>query len=263
MPRPRGEGAAGRSHWRRLKRLMLTRFKQALVIALGIGLAAAMVALGLWQLDVYHRQGTAAAARRASAPPVPLSSVAGPGASAIQGYGLSVAFDGTYDPSLQLLVPQEDVAGQFRVLTGLRQPDGSVVAVVRGVVSTPTAPPPPGGMVHQVGVLLPTEEHVPTTDLPSGQMASVRLPALAQQWPGPLIDGFVTLSSADAASQGLAAAQLQLPEASGRLRNVAYVGQWWLFAAFTLFMAFRMARDLGVREAEVVEITTERPAEPT
>jgi len=135
--------------------------------------------------------------------------------------------------------------------------------VVRGVVSDPSAPAPPSGQVHQVGVLLPTEEHMPSTDLPTGQIASVRLPALAQQWPGPLIDGFVTLSSADAASQGLAAAQLQLPEASGRLRNVAYVGQWWLFAAFTLFMAFRMARDLGVRDVEVVEITTERPVEPT
>jgi surfeit locus 1 family protein len=241
----------------------MTRFKQALVIALGIGLAAAMITLGFWQLDVYHRQGSAAAARRASAPSVPLSSVAAPGESATQGYGLSVAFDGNYDPALQLLVPMADGAGQFRVLSGLRQSDGSVVAVVRGVVSDASAPAPPTGNVHQVGVLLPTEEYVPSTDLPSGQIASVRLPALAQQWPGPLIDGFVTLSSADATNQGLAAAPLQLPEASGRLRNVAYVGQWWLFAAFTLFMAFRMARDLGVREAEVAEITTERPVEPT
>ena len=57
--------------------------------------------------------------------------------------------------------------------------------------------------------------------------------------------------------------QLQLPESGGRIRNGAYVGQWWLFAAFTLFMAFRMARDIGVREAEVAEITADRPAEPT
>jgi surfeit locus 1 family protein len=241
----------------------MTRLKQALVLALGIGLAAVMVTLGFWQLEVYYRQGAAAAARRASAPPVPLNSVARPGASAIEGYGRSVAFQGTYDPALQLLVPAEDSAGQFRVLTGLRQADGSVVAVVRGVVSSPNAPPPPGGTVHQVGVLMPTEEHVPETDLPSGQIASVRLPSLAQQWPGPLIDGFVTLSAADAASQGLAAASLELPEGQGRLRNVAYVGQWWLFAAFTLFMAFRMARDIGLREAEVVEIADDRPVEPT
>ena len=242
----------------------MTRFKQALVIALGVGLAAIMVVLGFWQLQVYHRQGAAAAARQASAPPVPLSSVARAGAPANEGYGRPVAFEGSYDPALQVLVPGEDGAGQFRVLTALRQADGSVVAVVRGVVTEPNAPPPPTGLVQQVGVLLPTEEHVPKTDLPSGQIASVRLPALAQQWPGPMIDGFVTLSSADAARQGLAAAPLRLPEAPGRLRNVAYVGQWWLFAAFVLFMAFRIARDIGREEAEgVVEITPEEPAEPT
>jgi surfeit locus 1 family protein len=241
----------------------MTRFKQALVIALGIGLAAVMVVLGFWQLQVYHRQGAAAAARQASAPPIPLSSVARPGAPANEGYGRPVAFEGNYDPALQLLVPEEDGAG-FRVLTALRQADGSVVAVVRGVVPEPNAPPPPTDPVQQVGVLLPTEEHVPETDLPSGQIASVRLPALAQQWPGPMIDGFVTLSSADAARQGLVAAPLQLPDAPGRVRNVAYVGQWWLFAAFVLFMAFRMARDIGREEgAEVVEITPEGPAEPT
>jgi cytochrome oxidase assembly protein ShyY1 len=162
-----------------------------------------------------------------------------------------VSFHGTYDPGLQLLVPQEDGSGQFRVLTGLRQGDGSVVPVVRGVVSDPTAPPPPSEAVRQIGVLLPTEEYATDTDLPNGQIASVRVPALAQQWPGPLIGGWVNLSSADAASQGLAPAELQLPEGSGRLQNGAYVMQWWLFAAFTIFMAVRMARDIGLRDAEV------------
>jgi len=224
----------------------MTRLKQALLILLGLGLAGAMVALGFWQLAVYDAQGAEAAERRAAAPPVPLGSVARAGESATDGYGRSVAFEGTYDPALQLLIPVE--SEQFRVLTGLRQPDGSLVAVVRGVVSGPNAPAPPSGLVQQVGVLLPTEEHLPEPDLPSGQIASVRLPALAQLWPGPLVSGYVNLSSADAASQGLAPAPLQLPEAAGRLRNGAYSIQWWLFAAFTVFMAFRMARDIGLRD---------------
>lgn len=228
----------------------MTRLKQALVIALGIAVAAAMVVMGYWQLEVYHNQGEAAAERRASAPPVPLGSVARAGAPVKDGYGRSVTFEGSYDPALQLLVPVEDRTDQFRVLSGLRQPDGSLVAVVRGVVfETAAAPLPPSGLVHQVGVLLPSEEHVPETDPAGRQIASVRLPALAQQWPGPLIDGFVTLSSADAARQGLAPAEWRLPEARGRLRNGAYAMQWWLFAAFTLFMASRIARDLG-REPE-------------
>jgi surfeit locus 1 family protein len=241
----------------------MTRFRQALVIALGIAVAAGMIAMGYWQLEVYRDQGQAAAERRASAPPVSLSSVVRAGAPVKDGYGRSVTFQGTYDPALQLLVPVEDRTDQFRVLSGLRQADGSLVAVVRGVVfETATAPPPPSERVNQVGVLLPSEEHVPEADLGSGQMASVRLPALAQQWPGPLIDGFVTLSSADAARQGLTPAEWQLPETRGRLRNGAYAMQWWLFAAFTLFLAFRIARDLR-DQPEVLEITPERPVEPT
>ena len=227
----------------------MTHLKQGLVIAIGLGLAGVMVALGFWQLAVYDSQGAEAAERRASAPPVPLGSVARAGEPATEGYGRSVTLQGIYDPALQLLVPMED--GQFRVLTGLRQADGSVVAVVRGIASGPNAPAPPSGPVQQVGVLLPTEEHLPGADLPSGQIASVRLPALAQQWPGPMIDGYVNLSGADATSQGLTPVVLQLPEAPGRLRNAAYSMQWWLFAAFTLFMAFRMARDIGRNDTEV------------
>lgn len=239
----------------------MTRLKQALVIVLGISLAGAMVGLGFWQLAVSDAQGAEAAARRASAPPVPLGSVARAGEPATDGYGRSVTFQGTYDPELQLLVPME--GGQFRVLTGLRQADGSVLAVVRGVVPEPTAPSPPSGLVRQVGVLLPSEEHLAGADLPTGQIASVRLPALAQQWPGPLIGGYVNLSSTDATSQGLSPAALLLPESPGRLRNGAYSIQWWLFAAFTLFMAFRMARDIGLGNPEVVEITPDHPVEPT
>jgi surfeit locus 1 family protein len=239
----------------------MTLLKQVLLIILGLGLAGAMVALGFWQLAVYDAQGAEAAERRASAPPVPLGSVARAGEPATDGYGRSVTFEGTYDPALQLLVPME--SGQFRVLTGLRQPDGSLLVVVRGVVSGPNAPAPPSGLARQVGVLLPTEEHLPEPDLPGGQIASVRLPALAQLWAGPLIDGYVNLSSGDSTSQGLAPAPAQLPEASGRLRNGAYSIQWWLFAAFTVFMAFRMARDIGLRDPEVADLTPERPVEPT
>jgi cytochrome oxidase assembly protein ShyY1 len=226
----------------------MTYLKQGLVIAVGIGLAGVMVALGFWQLGVYDAQGAEAAERRASAPPVPLGSVARAGEPATDGYGRSVTVQGSYDPALQLLVPTDD--GQFRVLTGLQQADGSVVAVVRGITADPNAPAPPSGPVQQVGVLLPTEEHLPEADLPSGQIASVRLPALAQQWPGPMIGGYVNLSSADAASQGLTPVVLELPEAPGRLRNAAYSMQWWLFAAFTLFMVFRIARDIGRNDTE-------------
>jgi surfeit locus 1 family protein len=225
--------------------------KQSGVVALGVVLAAAMVVLGIWQLDVYQRQGSEAAARRAAAPPVALGAVAPPGGAVDDGYGRRVTFSGTYDASLQLLVPGD---GGYRVLTGLRQSDGSVVAVVRGLESAPDSPPPPAGPVTRTGVLLPSEESSDSAaPLPSGQVASVRLPTLAQTWPGPLVGGFVTLDTDASATEGLTPAAVDLPEAQGRLRNGAYALQWWVFAAFALGMSIRVARDIGRLEERDLE----------
>ena len=243
------------------------RVQQVLILLLALALASAMVLLGIWQLRVYTAQGSAAAERRVAAPPVPLRSVAPAGATVTDGYGRTVTVAGRYDSSLQVLVPVGD-RGPYRVLTALRQDDGSVVAVVRGLVDAGPAPAAPNGAVHQTGVLLPSEEAEPGGPAPAGQLSSVRLPLLAQQWPGPLIDGFVTLSAKDAQAQHLVPATVTLPEARGRLRNGAYAIQWWLFAGFTLVMAVRMARDFGSREAsqlgeDVSEITAEPPQNST
>lgn len=228
-----------------------TWLKQSGVLTLGVLLAAAMVVLGVWQLDVYRAQGQASAQRRAAEPPVALTAVAPPGVVVRDGYGRTVTVSGRYDPRLQLLVPTD---GRYRVLTGLRQDDGSVVAVVRGTVSTPSAGPPPIEPVSRTGVLLPSEEAAdPGPPLPRDQVAVVRLASLAQTWPGPLVNGFVTLDAGGAALEGLAAAQVVLPEAKGRLRNGAYALQWWVFAAFALGMGLRVARDVGRLEEREVE----------
>lgn len=252
--------------------------RQILIVVGGVALAAAMVVLGVWQLDVYHEQGAAASARRAAAAPVPLSRAAPPGVAVTDGFGRSVTFAGTYDPALQELVPTTDGSPGIRVLTGLRQADGSLVPVVRGQLAdrSSPAPPPPTGPVEQTGILLPSEDSGDNGSTPT--RVAVRLPLLAQEWSGPLIGGFVTLSAPDSAVQGLAASPLKLPESSGRLRNGAYAVQWWLFSAFAVVMAVRMARDFGRREVDaagvhptsvdpgetgVTELDTEASAEPT
>jgi surfeit locus 1 family protein len=228
-----------------------TWLKQTGVVALGVVLAAAMVVLGIWQLDVYQRQGSDAAAQRAAAPPVALTQVAPAGGTVGDGYGRRVTFSGTYDPGLQLLVPTD---GGYRVLTGLRQADGSVVAVVRGFETTPDQPAPPSDPVTRTGVLLPSEETSQSTaPLPDGQVATVRLPTLAQTWPGRLVGGFVTLDAQASSAEGLAPVTVALPEAQGRLRNGAYALQWWVFAAFALGMSIRVARDIGRLEERDLE----------
>jgi hypothetical protein len=78
-----------------------------------------------------------------------------------------------------------------------------------------------------------------------------------------LVAGFVTLTAVDASAQGLAPAPVELPQASGRLRNGAYALQWWVFAAFALALAIRMARDQELGSDEVAELTAEEPVEAT
>ena len=231
----------------------MTLVKQIGIILLGCMIAGGMAVLGVWQLRVYTEQGAEASAARAAQPPVPLASVAPAATRVTEGYGLSVQFTGRYDPALQVLVPTEDggSSGSLRVVTGLRQPDGSTVAVVRGLVpaSTTSAPAPPSGEVTQSGVLLPSEE-AGDAAAPTGQgvvLPSIRVPLLAQTWPGPLVDGFVVLSAEDARAGGLPAAPLELPKGQGRLRNGAYAAQWWIFGLFAVVMSARIARDLGRR----------------
>jgi surfeit locus 1 family protein len=229
----------------------MNRLRALLVIVLGLGLAAGMTTAGVWQFRVYTRQGAEAAARRAAEPAVPLTEVAPVGVPVRDGYGRTVSFRGSYEAAHQVLVPVADRTDAFRVVTLLRQDNGSAVAVVRGIVTETTAssggtagPPPPEGPVAQSGILLPSEE-ADASPTGSAELGSVRVPQLAQRWPGPLVEGFVTLSAAEATAQGLEPATVTLPEGRGRLRNGAYALQWWLFAGFTLVMAVRMARDVG------------------
>jgi surfeit locus 1 family protein len=239
----------------------VTRLRQAGIVLVGLGLAAAMVVLGLWQLNVYQSQGSRTAAERVAAPPLDLQTVAPAGVAVTQGFGRTVTFSGRYDPSLQILVATPDDPARFRVLSGLRQSDGSIVPVVRGVTSSANAGPPPAGQQRQEGVLLPSEENAPDIVTPPDQLDAVRLPELAQRWDGQLIGGFVTLSSDSARAQGLLPAPLNLPAAKGRLRNAAYALQWWVFGAFAVAMAIRIARDAGRRDElddlDALEITAD------
>jgi hypothetical protein len=88
----------------------MIRLQQGLLIALGIVLAVMVASAS--QLEVYHRQGEVAAARRAEAPPIPLSSVAQPGTSAAEGFGRSVSFEGATIPPA-VAGAAEDGTGQF------------------------------------------------------------------------------------------------------------------------------------------------------
>ena len=219
--------------------------RQIGIVFLGFLFAAVMVGLGVWQLDVYNEQGQKQAEARAAAPAVALESVARPGQQVTdEAYARQVRFSGGYDPRLQMLVPTGS-GDRYRVLTGLRLPGGGILPVVRGMVTGRQAPPPPTGQVTGTGILMPSEGNATNGPQPSAQPTTVVLPSLAQRWDGLLINGFATLTAAESHAQSLQPVTVALPSSHGRLQNGFYAVQWWVFAAFAIWMGIRMARDWG------------------
>lgn len=222
--------------------------RQIGIVFLGFLLAAVMVGLGIWQLNVYNAQGHKQAEARAAEPAVALETVARPGQQVTDdAYARQVRFTGSYDPRLQSLVAT-GTGNQYRVLTALRLSGGGILPVVRGMATGRQAPPPPTGEVTGTGILMPSEgDSSDSTQgaAPSGQPTTVVLPSLTQQWNGLLINGFATLTATESRAQSLGPVTVALPSAHGRLQNGFYAVQWWIFAAFAIWMGIRMARDWG------------------
>ena len=224
-----------------------SRLVPSAIVALGVVLALVMGWLGLWQAQVFVNTGKSAASAITEGPVLSLDhSVTGDAVGGLWGHTVSVT--GTYLPGQQVLVVGED--GTQRVVTAFLLDDGRVVAVARGVGSMTT--PAPEGLLTQTGVFLPTE--APTDyAVPAGAYGSVRLQALAQVWPQPVVSGYVTLDAAEAFKQGLAAAPVVLPTLQGKERNAGYALQWWAFAAFALVMSVVVARNYRRRGMQLAD----------
>lgn len=224
------------------------------LLAVVLAAVSAMAWLGSWQLDRARQLGVDAQRERLAEDPVALTSLFGPrerfpGEAAER----PVSVDGRWEPDDQLLVPDRRRQGEsgFWVLTPLRLDDGSVLAVVRGFTpsrsaAVGSAATLPGGVAEVSGVLLPGE---PTDPRPPGQPAAV--PAgeleridpveLIEVWDGPLYTGFVV--AVPPVGDGLLDVPLISDRSGLALQNLSYAVQWWIFAAFGLWLWFRLVRD--------------------
>lgn len=168
---------------------------------------------------------------------------------------------GTYAD--QFLVPGrklEDREG-FYVLNMLRTDSGKALPVVRGWLpgsaTDARVPAAPKSEVTVTGDLQASENtHSDGVNvrggLPSGQVGMISAATLVNLVPYDVYDAWVTLPEAEAGGTGGAMKPVPAaaPEGSGldlkAFQNLGYTGEWFVFAAFVLFMWFRLVR----REAE-------------
>ncbi len=217
------------------------------IVALGVVLALVMGWLGLWQAQVFVNTGKSAAAAITEGTALALdASVTGGSVGGLWGH--TVIMSGRYLPDEQVLVVGSD--GAQRVVTAFQLADGRVVAVARGV--GPITSTAPSGDLTQTGVFLPTEAQTDHA-VPTGSYGSVRLQALAQIWPQPVVSGYLTLDASEASQQGLTAAPVVLPTLQGKERNAGYALQWWAFAAFALVMSVIIARNYRRRGLQLAD----------
>ena len=230
---------------------------------LALVLVGACLGLGQWQLD------RAAAFQRSAGggsepAPVPLPSLTAP-KGVLDGavIGRLVTVSGTYDATHAFLVPDRVLDGLsgFWLLSVVRLSSGAGALVVRGwepTVAAAAADPPPAGQVVVTGRLMDAEDPSgglpPGTVLPPGQVPAASPVALLSLVPYQLYDGYVVLRS-EQPPVAMGPTLVPSPRSGNAvpgfyLQHLAYVGLWWLFAAFVVFFWWRLVRDQVAQRPE-------------
>ena len=206
----------------------------------GVLLAAACVALGMWQLDRNEQRQARNALIEANLdrPPVSVDDVLRPGEPVDPAdEWVNVRVEGRYDTEHELAVRMRPRAGQpgVHVLTPLVTADGAAVLVDRGFVPSPGAqipdlPAPPPGEVEVTGRVRPSEDRrVPGGDPAAGAIRYIDLDAIAAVLPYPVYGGWIELASEDPPPAADPPEPVPPPEIEAG-PHLSYAVQWFAFA---------------------------------
>lgn len=182
-----------------------------------------------------------------------------------------VILTGTYLVDEQVLVRNRPRGGQpgFEVLTPLRLADGSVFVVDRGWLPTgntqdlpDVVPAPPTGPVTVTARLRPGEPTIANRGAPEGQIATIRLPDLAERVDAPTYTGAYGLLAEESpapAEQRPAAAIRPVPDEGAHL---SYAFQWLIFGILGfVFLGYAVReeyRNINADDPEEQERAAER-----
>jgi cytochrome oxidase assembly protein ShyY1 len=224
---------------------------------LALVLCGVMAAAGVWQWRSYEsnqRQSSASVlAELASEPPVKLASVMGADdAFPDDAVGRRVVVSGRYSRP-QFFVTDRIQAGRSGdwVLTPLVTTAGAAILVVRGWVDDLTDPVTavPAGRVTVTGSLEPPEsaDSAGADAVDRGREVSiVATSVLVGKVPFDLYSAYlIAEDQTPPQREGLVPVTVPRPAASSwaGLRNALYSVQWFVFAAFVLYMWWRICRE--------------------
>lgn len=207
--------------------------------------------MGSWQWGVYDQRQADQTTDQGGDATVPLLDVWAPGEVFTKDHDQqSVEVTGTFRPaSEQLWVTgqtQGDDEGVWLVAP-VTVADAELL-VVRGWTpeQTATFPEVPAGEVTFDAVLQPGDASSTGWDPEARTIGAVRIPTLLNELGyGELWSGYAVSTDGDVAGP-LTLVEIDQSEVSWTQggRNLGYGLQWWVFAAFTLFMWWRMAREI-------------------
>lgn len=228
--------------WRLLLRGELLLLHLVAVVAV-----SAMSYAGYWQLDAWRQSQADDRAAKAQRDPVVLSSLLGPDDPiTAEADGAAVLIEGRWAPAEDQFLVTGRVPGRSWVVSPLLV-DGtqSAVLVVRGSSDASDLPPLTTGTVRVTGVVAASE---PFSTAVTGkrQIEALNVSVLVGSVPYDLYSVYVVRTAQSPPDPArLEPVAVSLPEASwtAGARNLAYGIQWWVFAAFTAFMWWRVARD--------------------
>lgn len=227
------------------------------LLGLAAALAAVCIGAGVWQIHRYHWKKDAdhmlvGNAHRAAVPAAELLSTHT--LLGKSGELREVTAQGRYDAAGQLVVRQRQVNDQpaMLILTPLRTDAGPVLLVVRGWIpasntaaGTVTPPAPPTGVVRVTARVYPSEPARSEAGLPTGQVERLNVPAISARLGTATYGAYAALTAQTPAPKLSLLPPPDLTNPAGGayiLQHLAYVVQWFIFAAIALAGPFLLAR---------------------
>ena len=217
-----------------------------------LAVAAASV-LGVWQLHVWQAGRAAAAVDPTTGTPKPLAQLmGGDDPFPAGGLGQPVRFSGSWLPQSTTYVSDRELRGRtgYWVVTPVVAPGGSAMPVVRGWSAHRDAPPV-SGTTEITGWLQPSEDSSSTdTNQADDVIPDMSTASLVERVHDDLYSAFVVQKGAGPGLAQVHPVSSHEVSSTDHLRNLLYAFQWWIFAAFAIYIWWRWCRDQVEEEAE-------------